>query len=321
LDDLGEQHDLMKEITQELIKRFHDLLAPCRVCPRACGVDRINGEIGNCRAGYKVKVSSYHQHFGEEPPLVGRCGSGTIFLTHCNLHCVYCQNYEISQLGMGNETTLQELAQMMLRLRELGCHNINFVTPTPWVPQIVEALAIAQAKGLDIPIVYNCGGYESVETLKLLEGIVDIYMPDIKYANDDHARKYSGVDDYWKVVRPALKEMHRQVGDLVLEKGVAKRGLLIRHLVLPNGVSGSKRCFEFISDTLSKNTAVNLMAQYYPTFKARQYSDINRRITMNEYREALKELQANGLDAGFRQTIDTIFREVVPEWTDDLKST
>lgn len=311
----------MKKITQDLIDKFHDLLAPCRVCPRACGVDRINGEIGNCGAGYNVQVSSYHQHFGEEPPLVGRCGSGTIFLTHCNLHCVYCQNYEISQLGMGKEATLQELVQMMLRLQELGCHNINLVTPTPWVPQIVEALAIAQAKGLCIPIVYNCGGYESVETLKLLEGIVDIYMPDIKYADDDQAHRYSGVDDYWNVVRSALKEMHRQVGDLVIEKGIAKRGLLIRHLVLPNNISGSKQCFEFISRKLSKNTAVNVMAQYYPTFKARQFAEINRRITMNEYREALKALQANGLDAGFRQTIDTIFREVVPEWTDDLKDT
>lgn len=310
---------LMKKITQDLIKKLYEMLAPCRVCPRECGVDRLHGEIGNCRAGLKVKVSSYHQHFGEEPPLVGRHGSGTIFLTHCNLHCVYCQNYEISQLGLGSEVTLDELARMMLKLQQLGCHNVNFVTPTPWVPQLVEALAIAQGQGLNIPIVYNCGGYESVETLRLLEGIVDIYMPDIKYAKNSFSLKYSAVEDYWDVVRSALKEMHRQVGDLIVEKGIAERGLLIRHLVLPNRIAGSKQCFEFISRELSKNTMVNVMAQYYPTHRANQYSEINRRITTQEYREALEELQRQGVDAGFRQTVDTIFRHIVPEWTDDLK--
>jgi putative pyruvate formate lyase activating enzyme len=311
----------MKEITEGLIKKFYGLLTPCRVCPRECGVDRLSGEIGNCRAGLKVKVSSFHQHFGEEPPLVGRHGSGTIFLTHCNLHCIYCQNYEISQLGLGTETSLEELAGMMLKLQERGCHNINFVTPTPWVPQLVKAMAIAQAQGLDVPIVYNCGGYESVEMLRLLEGIVDIYMPDIKYAENDNACKYSGVGDYWEVVRPALREMHRQVGDLVVVKGVAQRGLLIRHLVLPNRIAGSIQCFAFIKRELSKNTTVNVMAQYYPTFKAGQHTEINRRITTQEYREALAELERIGLDAGFRQTIDTLFRNIVPEWTDDLKDT
>jgi putative pyruvate formate lyase activating enzyme len=311
----------MKKITKDLTKRFYELLAPCRVCPRECGVDRLNGETGNCHAGLEVKVSSYHQHFGEEPPLVGQHGSGTIFLTHCNLHCVYCQNHEISQLGMGTETALEELAQMMLKLQRLGCHNINFVTPTPWVPQLVQALAIAQVQGLDVPIVYNCGGYESVETLKLLEGLVDIYMPDIKYAENDNARKYSAVDDYWDVVRPALREMHRQVGDLVVEKGIAQRGLLIRHLVLPNRIAGSIQCFGFIKRELSANTAVNVMAQYYPTFEAGQHREINRRITTQEYREALAELERVGLDAGFRQTVDTLFRNIVPEWTDDLKDT
>jgi len=252
---------------------------------------------------------------------VGRHGSGTIFLTHCNLHCVYCQNYEISQLGLGSEVTLDELAQMMLKLQQLGCHNINFVTPTPWVPQLVQALAIAQRKGLDIPIVYNCGGYESLETLRLLEGIVDIYMPDIKYAKNSSSLKYSAVENYWEVVQSALKEMHRQVGDLIVEKGIAKRGLLVRHLVLPNRIAGSKQCFEFIRRELSNNTMVNVMAQYYPTYKASQYSEINRRITTQEYREALEELGRQGVDAGFRQTVDTIFRHIVPEWTDDLKDT
>lgn len=293
----------------------------CKVCPRECGVDRLKGEIGNCGAGLEVKVSSFHQHFGEEPPLVGRHGSGTIFLTHCNLHCVYCQNYEISQLGMGTETSLAGLADMMMKLQRLGCHNINLVTPTPWVPQIIKALSIAQNRGLNLPVVYNCGGYESLHTLRMLEGIVSIYMPDIKYADNDYAQQYSGAADYWDVVRPALREMHRQVGDLIIEKGIAKRGLLIRHLVMPHGIAGSKQCFEFISRELSKNTTVNVMAQYYPTYKASQYAPISRRITTQEYRAALQELSKVGLDAGFQQTIDTLFRIIVPEWTDDLKDT
>jgi putative pyruvate formate lyase activating enzyme len=311
----------MRKITKELIDEFYNLLSPCRICPRECKVDRLKREVGNCKAGLEVKISSYHQHFGEEPPLVGKHGSGTIFFTHCNLHCVYCQNYEISQLGMGRQVILEELARMMLRLQNLGCHNINFVTPTPWVPQIIKALIIAQEKGLNIPIVYNCGGYESVETLKLLEGIVDIYMPDIKYADNECAEKYSGVQEYWDVVRPALKEMHSQVGDLVVENGIAKKGLLIRHLVLPNNITGSKKCFEFISQELSKNTVVNPMAQYYPTFKADQSQEINRRITAQEYQQVLADLEKYGLDKGFKQTIDTIFRSVVPEWTDNLKDT
>lgn len=311
----------MKKITKDLVRQFYNLLAPCTVCPRKCGVDRLNGEVGNCGAGLTVKVSSYHQHFGEEPPLVGQHGSGTIFLSHCNLHCVYCQNYEISQLAMGTETSLEELADMMLKLQGLGCHNINFVTPTPWVPQIVEALAIAQDGGLDLPIVYNCGGYESVHTLQMLEGIVSIYMPDIKYADNNYAREYSAVADYWDFVRPALKEMHRQVGDLIVEKGIAKRGLLIRHLVMPHDIAGSRQCFEFIGHELSEHTTVNVMAQYYPTFKASQYAPISRRITTQEYRDALHELNKVGLDAGFRQTIDTLFRMIVPEWTNDLKDT
>ncbi len=312
---------MKKKITRELINEFRKLLSPCRICPRECKVDRLNGELGNCKAGLTVKVSSYHQHFGEEPPLVGRHGSGTIFLTHCNLHCVFCQNYEISQLGLGRETTLEQLAQMMLRLQELGCHNINFVTPTPWVPQIVEALSIAQHKGLSVSIVYNCGGYESVETLKLLEGIVDIYMPDIKYANNAYAEKYSSAPQYWNVVKAALKEMHRQVGELVVKNGVAKEGLLIRHLVLPENIAGSKKCFEFIAKELSKDTVVNPMAQYYPTFKANRYPEIDRRITTQEYREALEELEKYGLDKGFKQTIDTIARIIIPEWTDNLRDT
>lgn len=311
---------MTKRITQETVNRLYTLLSPCRVCPRCCGVDRLSGNIGNCGAGLEVKVSSYHQHFGEEPPLVGNRGSGTIFFAHCNLHCVYCQNWEISQLGMGKGTPLNELASMMLRLQELGCHNVNFVTPTPWVPQIIKALSIAQENGLGVPIVYNCGGYESLEVLRILEGIIDIYMPDIKYSNNEYADRYSTATGYWEIVKAALLEMFRQVGDLKLKNGIAQKGLLIRHLVLPNDIAGSKKCFEFISQNLSLETVVNVMAQYYPTYNANKYRDIARRITTKEYKKALTELEKHGLDKGFRQTIDTIFRTAVPEWTDDLSS-
>jgi putative pyruvate formate lyase activating enzyme len=310
---------MAERITKENIDRLYTLLSPCRVCPRECGVDRLNGEKGSCNAGLDLVISSFHQHFGEEPPLVGQHGSGTIFFTHCNLHCVFCQNHQISQLGMGQQSTIEECAHMMLRLKELGCHNINFVTPTPWVPQIIKALALAQERGLNLPIVYNCGGYESLETLKLLNGIIDIYMPDIKYADDSFAEKYSDASNYWNVVTMALKEMHRQVGDLEVAHGIANRGLLIRHLVLPDDIAGSRHCFEWIRKELSPNTVVNVMAQYYPTFHAHKYPKMNRRITPREYQQALRDLEALGLDEGFRQTMDTITRRIVPEWTDDLK--
>lgn len=226
---------------------------------------------------------------------MGRFGSGTIFFTHCNLHCVYCQNYDISQLGLGREISIEMLAHMMLDLQELGCHNINLVTPTPWVPQIVDALSVAQENQLHIPIVYNCGGYESVQTLKLLEGVIDIYMPDIKYGNNEKGEKYSKVQNYWDVVRQALKEMHRQVGDLVIENSIAKKGLLIRHLVLPNNLTDSKKCLEFIANEISKNSFVNVMEQYYPAHRANEYPELNRRISPEEYHCAIRELYQLGL--------------------------
>ncbi|MGQ9701651.1 MAG: radical SAM protein [bacterium] len=285
----------MKKITRELIAQLYSLINPCRLCPRECKVNRLKREIGNCKAGLRPKVSSYHQHFGEEFCLVGRFGSGTIFFTHCNLHCVYCQNYEISQLGLGREIEIGVLAQMMLDLQELGCHNINLVTPTPWIPQIIEALSIAQDNGLNLPIVYNCGGYESIETLKLLDGIIDIYMPDIKYGSNENGERYSNVYNYWDVVRLALKEMHRQVGDLVIENGIAKKGLIIRHLILPNNLAESKNVFEYIANEISKNSFINVMDQYYPTYRANEYAELNRRISPEEYHSALRELQKIGL--------------------------
>lgn len=291
----------MKIITQELIGEFYKLLNPCRLCPRRCKVNRLKDERGNCRAGLKPKVSSYHQHFGEEYCLVGRFGSGTIFFAYCNLHCVYCQNYDISQHGIGREITIERLAEMIFELQQLGCHNINLVTPTPWVPQIVEALSLAQRNGLNVPVVYNCGGYESIETLKLLEGIIDIYMPDIKYGDNEKGKKYSGIPDYWDVARKAIKEMHKQVGDLIIESGIAKKGLLIRHLVLPHNLADSKKCLDFIANEISKNSFVNVMEQYHPTYRANEYPELSRRITIEEYRSALNMLYKAGLsDEGCR---------------------
>jgi len=245
-------------------------------------------------------ISSVSPHFGEEPPLVGLSGSGTIFFTNCNLWCLFCQNYDISHLKAGGRVTKDELADAMLHLQRLGCHNINLVTPTHYTPQIVEALVIAVEKGLSIPIVYNCGGYESVETLQLLDGIVDIYMPDIKYSDDEYARRYSGVKNYWEVVQEAVKEMHRQVGDLrVNSSGIAERGLLIRHLVLPNGIAGSEKVLRFIAEEISQGSYVNIMDQYRPCFKANTIPELSRVITNREFHQVLTMAQRLGLKRGF----------------------
>jgi len=250
---------------------------------------------GTCQMGVNPRVNSVHAHFGEEAPLVGTGGSGTIFFSSCNLACVYCQNYEISQLRIGDEVEIKTLAAMMVSLQERGCHNINFVSPTIWVPQILRALVIAVEKGLKLPLVYNTGGYDSVETLKLLDGIVDIYMPDMKYSNAKIAKKYSLVDNYWEANKKAVREMHRQVGDLKIDKnGIAQKGLLIRHLVLPKGLAGTKKVMKFIA-SLSKDSYVNIMGQYYPSNKAEQYPEINRRTTAEEFNEAIEIAKKEGL--------------------------
>jgi len=274
---------------------LRELASPCRLCPRECHVRRTEGERGSCQAGLRPWVSSFGPHFGEERVLVGRGGSGTIFFTSCNLHCVFCQNYEISQLREGREIPVEELAAWMLHLQEIGCHNINFVTPTHQAPQIVEALALAREEGLKLPIVWNCGGYESVKALRLLDGIVDIYMPDFKYGDSQVAARFSEAPGYFEVARAALKEMHRQVGDLEIRDGIAQRGLLIRHLVLPEGLAGTEKVLRFIAEELSRETFVNIMAQYYPTYKAWQYPELARRITPEEYREALEIARRLGL--------------------------
>jgi len=285
---------------EERIERLMDILNECTLCPRACGVNRNKGEKGYCKSGTELMVSSVQPHYGEEDVLVGTYGSGTIFLTNCNLGCIFCQNYDISHLGYGQKVTEEEFALSMLSLQNRGCHNINFVTPTHFTPQIVKALKIAIEKGLHIPLVYNCGGYESKRTIELLNGIVDIYMPDIKYSDEASAGKYSNAPDYFAVCKEAVKEMHRQVGDLTVdERGIAVRGLLIRHLVLPNRLAGSAEVFKFIATELSRKSYVNIMLQYRPMYQAYEYKELNRGITVIEYREALDIAKEWGLHRGF----------------------
>jgi putative pyruvate formate lyase activating enzyme len=286
----------LEKIKEDLIGQLEN----CNLCPRNCGVNRLKGELGFCKTGRYALVSSYNLHFGEEPPLVGRGGSGTIFFTWCNLGCIYCQNYSISHLGQGNEVKPSELADMMLFLQEKGAHNINFVTPTHCVAQIIEALILAARNGLKLPLVYNSGGYDKSSTLKEIEGVFDIYMPDAKYSDEHQSLKYSSAKDYWQVCREALLEMHRQVGDLVInEEGVAERGLLMRHLVLPNRIAGSFEVLDFIAEKISKDSYVNIMEQYYPCFQAHKHEDISRSITMGEYKEVLDYAEKKGLHRGF----------------------
>lgn len=281
------------------IEKLYGILESCELCPRKCRVNRRKGERGDCRSGEELRVSSCGPHFGEEPELVGLRGSGTIFLTNCNLLCLYCQNYEISHLGEGEVKAEEEVADSMLTLQAIGYHNINFVTPTHFAPQLIKATAIAAGKGLHVPIVWNCSGYENVEIIKLLEGIVDIYMPDMKYSDGAAAKKYSHAPDYFERCREAVREMHRQVGDLRLdERGVACRGLLIRHLVLPNGLAGSEEVLGFIA-ALSRDTYVNIMAQYRPCGEANQYPELNRRPTSLEYARAVAAARKLGLHRGF----------------------
>ena len=297
---------LEKLTFNELKKRvdaLHQLMVECRICPNECLAKRTEGETGECHSTDEVYISSVGPHFGEEPPLVGTNGSGTIFFTNCNLDCQFCQNYDISHLGMGEKASTSDLARSMLQLQQIGCHNINLVTPTHFSPQIVDALILAVEKGLELPIVYNCGGYESFETLKLLEDIIDIYMPDIKYSIDENALKYSSVQNYWKTVKLAVKEMHQQVGDLKLSKrGIAQRGLLVRHLVLPNDIAGSKAVIDFVSNEISTDTYLNIMDQYRPAYHANIYPELNRRITPSEYKEVVDYASSKGLSRGFEIT-------------------
>jgi len=272
------------------------LSSPCVLCGRRCGVARTEGCVGVCNTGNRAIVSSFGPHFGEEPPLSGKKGSGTIFFAWCNLKCCFCQNYEIAHFGRGTEVSDKELSQLMLSVQAMGCHNVNLVTPTHVVPNIVSALRLAARQGFRIPIVYNTGGYDSLETIRVLDGIVDIYMPDMKYGDSGPAEDFSNAPDYPRVNFAAVREMHRQVGELVTTiDGIAVRGLLVRHLVLPEGLAGTERVVEFVSQDISKDTYMNIMAQYRPYYRAVGHPSIGRRITMTEYQEALDIAHAAGL--------------------------
>jgi putative pyruvate formate lyase activating enzyme len=298
----------MDKFTPAYIKTLHDgllaekidtaysLLEKCSICPRNCGDNRIKGETGFCRAGILPKVASYSPHFGEERPLVGHHGSGTIFLTHCNLGCIFCQNYSISHLNEGQEITPEKMAKLMIDLQHLGCHNINFVSPTHYVPQILKSIQKAAGLGLQIPLVYNTGGYDSVSTLKLLDGVFDIYMPDLKYTLPEISERYSLAPDYPEKAKLAIQEMHRQVGDLTLDRnGIALRGLLVRHLVLPLDLAGSREAMRFLSTEISRNTYVNIMAQYHPCGEVSPDSPMARRITRDEFLRAVRMAQEEGI--------------------------
>ena len=283
-------------VLQARVNEAYAHLAICDVCALRCPVNRLAGKLGACRTGERVKISSFAPHHGEEYPLSGWNGSGTIFFTRCNLKCVYCQNHDISQTDFGEDMEIEDIAVIMLKLQEYGCHNINFVSPSHVIPQIMAAILIAANAGLHIPLVYNTGGYDSLQMLKLLEGVIDIYMPDMKYSAPEHGLKYSRIPNYPEVNQAAVKEMHRQVGDLRVDSsGIAVRGLLIRHLVLPNALAGTEKIVKFIADELSPNTYLNLMDQYRPAYKAHIYPELNRLITAQEYRSAVELANTAGL--------------------------
>jgi putative pyruvate formate lyase activating enzyme len=270
-------------------------LSDCHVCPRECGVNRLRGEKGACGVGADAVVASRGPHFGEEPPLVGRGGSGTIFFSGCSLHCLFCQNYDISHQVVGVPASPARIADWMLELEGAGCHNINFVTPTHVTPQVLAAVRTARDKGLSVPTVYNCGGYEKVETLASCDGLIDIYMPDTKFADCEAARQLASAPDYPEVMRAAVREMHGQVGDLVIEEGLARRGLLVRHLVMPGGLEAARAVIDFLAEEISPRTYINVMGQYRPVFRAREAPAINRRPTAEEYLTARSYALERGL--------------------------
>ena len=281
----------LKKKKKEAVSRLHS----CTLCPRNCEVNRLANKKGICNTGRLAVVSAFKPHYGEEPPLVGLGGSGTIFFTNCNLHCVFCQNFDISHLGEGREISSYELADIMLTLQQKGCHNINFVTPTHLIPQILEALEIAIPKGLKLPLVYNSGGYDKVESLKLLEGIIDIWMPDFKFWDNEVAKTTCKAADYRQIACEAIREMHRQNGDLVITNGKACKGLMVRHLVLPENKAGTRQVMHFLATEISKNTYVNIMAQYYPCGQVREISWLQRRITQHEFESAVQIAIDEGL--------------------------
>lgn len=290
-------------------------LISCNICPHNCEINRLNGEVGMCKATDKVKVALASIHNFEEPCISGEKGSGTVFFSNCNLRCIFCQNYKISQLGLGKEISIEELADIFIDEQNKNVENINLVTPTMYVYQIIEAIKIARSKGLYIPIVYNSNGYENVESIKKLKGYIDIYLPDLKYSNDKISYKYSGIKHYFESATAAIKEMYNQVGNPVLdENGIMKKGLIIRHLVLPNNLQNSKDILKWINDNIDKKVFVSIMAQYFPTHKANQFPEINRKLTKEEYEEIEDYLYSLDLDNGYIQELGEHEEEYVPDF-------
>ena len=294
------------------------ILEKCAICPHNCGINRLNNQIGRCKSKDTVKVALYSTHNFEEPCISGKKGSGTVFFSNCNMNCVFCQNYEISQQGKGKEISIEELADVFIKQQEKDVENINLVTPTSYVPQIIEAIKIARKNGLKLPIVYNTNGYEKVETLKMLEGYVDIYLPDFKYSDNDLGKRLSKVDNYFEIATEALKEMYRQTGKAVFNgEGIMQKGMIIRHLVLPNHILNSRRVLKWINENMH-DVYVSVMAQYFPTYKAKEIDDINRKLTKEEYEQIENYLYRLDLENGYIQELGEHEEEYVPHWEFEL---
>ena len=290
-------------------------LKSCNICPHKCGVNRLNGIKGRCKCDNKIKIALASVHNYEEPCISGKNGSGTVFFSNCNLNCIYCQNYEISQLGKGKEITIEHLAQIFIKQQEKNVNNINLVTPTMYVPQIIEAIKIARKKGLNIPIIYNSNGYENVETIKKLNGYIDIYLPDLKYYSNEIAKKYSKIDNYFETAISAIKEMQKQVGNTIFnEEGIIQKGVIIRHLILPHHLLNTKNILKYVKENFDENTYISIMAQYFPTYKAKEDKLINRKLTKKEYKEIENYLYLLNLKNGYIQELGEHEEEYVPNF-------
>lgn len=291
------------------------LLRRCEVCPRRCGVNRLEGKVGFCRVDQRILISHYGRHFGEEPPISGESGSGNIFFTSCNMRCIYCQNYQISQEMLGTEVSLDRLIEIFFELREQGAHNINLVSPTPYIPHLIEALKKARDRGLDIPVVYNTNSYERKEILRYMRGLVDIYLPDMRYSNDLIAERLSSSKSYTHFAKEAILEMRDQVGEkLIMEDGIGKRGMIVRLLVLPNNLSGTKKALEWIFKNLGKDTTLSIMAQYEPLFRASEVPMLSRRIKEEEYNDVVEYALSLGFEDIFIQELESS-KLFIPDFT------
>ena len=296
---------------------YKELLEKCEVCPHKCKVNRIEGKVGRCKAKDTVKIALYSIHKFEEPCISGNNGSGTVFFSNCNLNCIYCQNYEISQEGKGREISIEELAEIFIEEQRQKADNINLVTPTSYVPQIIEAIKIARKKGLNIPIIYNTNGYEEIETLKMLEGYIDVYLPDLKYYDNELSKKYSNIDNYFEIATKAIKEMYRQVGNPILDdRGIIQKGLMIRHLVLPNNIENSKKILKWLKENIDENVYIDIMAQYFPTYKAKNVQELNRKLNKKEYEEIEDYVYKLDIKNGYMQDLGEHEEEYVPKWED-----